>query len=110
MILALAKLLHQPSDMEQNETAATETIRTLIGALQRYASCFPQTGFPFHLRTLTISPEPENIYGGKEPLLDESFAAEPLIKNGYVFQYLLTSVGDGGEHGWGIHLMKSAMD
>jgi hypothetical protein len=24
-----------------------------------------------------------------------------LIKNGYIFKYLLTSVGDGHEHGWG---------
>jgi len=87
--------------MEQNEVAAAETIRILKGALQRYASRFPKTGFPFHLRTLTISTEPENIYTGNEPLLDESFTADPLIKNGYVFQYLLTSVGDGGEHGWG---------
>ena len=99
--LGLDKLLHQPTEMEQNETAATETIRTLKGALQRYASRFPKTGFPFHLRTLTISTESENIYAGREPLLDESFAVDPLIKNGYVFQYLLTSVGDGGEHGWG---------
>ena len=99
--LGLRKLLHQPTEMEQNETAARETINTLVGALQRYASRFPRTGFPFHLRTLTTSNESGNIYAGKEPLLDESFAADPLIKNGYVFQYLLTSVGDGGEHGWG---------
>jgi hypothetical protein len=99
--LGLGKLLHQSTEMEQNETAAKETIRTLIGALQRYASRFPKTGFPFHLRTLTLSTESENIDAGKEPLLDESFAADPLIKNGYIFRYLLTSVGDGGEHGWG---------
>jgi len=28
-------------------------------------------------------------------VLDGSFAAEPLIKNGYHFRYLLTNVGDG---------------
>jgi hypothetical protein len=99
--LGLAKLLHQPSDMEQNETAATETIRTLIGALQRYASRFPRMGFPYNLRALTVSMEPENVYAGQDPLLDESFAAEPLIKNGYIFQYLLTSAGDGDQRGWG---------
>ena len=99
--LGLAKLLHQPSDMEQNETAATETIRTLIGALQRYASRFPRMGFPYNLRALTVSMEPENVYLGEDPLLDESFAAEPLIKNGYIFQYLLTSAGDGNQRGWG---------
>jgi hypothetical protein len=99
--LGLGKLVHQPTEMEQNETAAKETIRTLIGALQRYASRHPITGFPFNLRTLTISVESENVYAGRGPLLDESFAADPLIKNGYIFQYLLTSVGDGHEHGWG---------
>jgi hypothetical protein len=82
--LGLAKLLHRPTEMEQNEAAAIETINTLIGALQRYASRFPKTGFPFNLRMLTTSTESENIYAGKEPLLDESFAADPLIKNGYV--------------------------
>ena len=99
--LGLGKLVHQPTELEQNEAAARETLSTLIGALQHYASRFPKTGFPFNLRMLTTSMESENIYAGKEPLLDESFAAEPLIKNGYIFQYLLTSVGDGGEHGWG---------
>jgi hypothetical protein len=99
--LGLGKLVHQPTEMEQNEAAARETISTLIGALQRYASRHPTTGFPFNLRTLTISVESENVYAGKDSLLDESFAADPLIKSGYIFQYLLTSVGDGHEHGWG---------
>jgi hypothetical protein len=99
--LGLGKLLQQPTEMEQNETAAKETVRTLIGALQRYASRFPTTGFPFNLQILTIPIESQNVYAGKEPLLDDSFAAEPLIKNGYIFQYLLTSVGDGQQRGWG---------
>lgn len=99
--LGLGKLVHQPTEMEQNEAAARDTINILEGALQRFASRFPKTGFPFNLRMLTTSLEPENVYSGSGPLLDESFAAEPLIKNGYIFQYLLTSVGDGGEHGWG---------
>jgi hypothetical protein len=99
--LGLGKLVHQPTELEQNEAAARETISTMVVALNRYASRFLRTGFPFNLRMLTTSTESENIYTGKEPLLDESFAAEPLIKNGYSFQYLLTSVGDGGEHGWG---------
>lgn len=98
--LGLGKLLHQPTEMEQNESAAKETIHTLIGALQRYASRFPRMGFPFNLRALTISTEPENVWASA-PLLDESFAAEPLIKNGYIFRYLLTSVGDGNQRGWG---------
>jgi hypothetical protein len=98
--LGLAKLLHQPTDMEQNETAARETLSMMVVALQRYASRFPRTGFPFNLRILTTL-ESERSYPGQQPLLDESFAADPLIKNGYVFRYLLTSVGDGQQQGWG---------
>jgi len=99
--LGLGKLVHQPTEMEQNEAAARDTINMLVGALQRFASRFPKTGFPFNLRMLTTSLEPENAYSGSGPLLDESFAADPLIKNGYIFQYLLTSVGDGQQQGWG---------
>ena len=99
--LGLGKLVHQPTEMEQNEAAARDTINMLVGALQRFASRFPKTGFPFNLRTLTTSLQPENLYSGSGPVLDESFAAEPLIKNGYIFQYLLTSVGDGQQQGWG---------
>jgi hypothetical protein len=99
--LGLGKLVHQPTEMEQNEAAARDTINMLVGALQRFASRFPKTGFPFNLRMLTISLEPENVYSGSGPLLDESFAADPLIKNGYIFQYLLMSVGDGQQQGWG---------
>jgi hypothetical protein len=99
--LGLGKLVHQPTEMEQNEAAARDTINMLVGALQRFASRFPKTGFPFNLRMLTTSLEPENVYSGSGPLLDESFAADPLIKNGYIFQYLLMSVGDGQQQGWG---------
>src|SRR5579859_1549393 len=98
--LGLARLLHQPTEMEQNETAARETLSMMVVALQRYASRFPKTGFPFNLRILTTL-ESEKAYPGQQPFLDESFAADPVIKNGYVFKYLLTEVGDGGEHGWG---------
>jgi hypothetical protein len=35
-----------------------------------------------------------------DSLLDESFAANPLIKDGYVFRYLLTNMG-GHEGAWG---------
>ncbi len=99
--LGLAKLLHQSTDMEKNEASARETINILIAAVQQYASRFPRMGFPYNLRALTVSMEPENVYAGREPLLDESFAADPFIKNGYIFQYLLTSVGDGDQRGWG---------
>jgi hypothetical protein len=98
--LGLAKLLHEPTEMEKNETAAKETINAVVVALNRYASRFPRMGFPFHLRILTTPMESQNAYAGSGPLLDESFAAEPLIKDGYIFRYLLTSVG-GDEGAWG---------
>jgi hypothetical protein len=101
--LGLGKLLHQSTETEQNETAARETINALIRAIQMYASRFPTMGFPFNLRVLTTSIEPENAYVRRGPLLDDSFAAEPLIKNGYIFRYLLTSVGDGQLRGWGTY-------
>lgn len=47
--LGLAKLLHEPTEMEKNETAARETISTMVVALNRYASRFPRMGFPFNL-------------------------------------------------------------
>ena len=99
--LGLGKLLHQPTEMEKNEAAARETITMLERALNQYASRFPGMGYPFDLRILTTPVEEENIYGAQEPLLDDSFAAEPLIKNGYIFQYLLTSAGSGYQRGWG---------
>jgi hypothetical protein len=99
--LGLGKLLHQPTEIEKNEAAARETITTLERALNQYASRFPGMGYPFDLRILTTPVEEENIYGAQEPLLDDSFAAEPLIKNGYIFQYLLTSAGSGYQRGWG---------
>jgi hypothetical protein len=98
--LGLAKLLHEPTEMEKNEIAATETINTLTRALNRYASRSPQTGYPSGLRALTIPMQSEDVDAESVALLDEPFAAEPLIKDGYVFRYLLTQVG-GYQGAWG---------
>ena len=84
--------------MEKNEAAAQETLNTLVRALYRYANNFPQTGFPASLRSLTLplstetAPYLARFHG---LLLDESFAADPLIKAGYQFRYLLTGTGSG---------------
>ena len=103
--LGLAKLLHEPTEMEKNETAARDTIKTLERALQQYASHFPGTGFPFSLRILTTATE--NGSAENEPaLLDESFAAEPLIKDGYIFRYMLINVG-GYQGAWGSYEIKA---
>lgn len=94
--LGLAKLLHEPTEMEKNEAAAIEVLQTLTAASIRYATSHPGIGFPSDLKSLTTGPRNVNPelwrYLG---VLDESFAADPLIKNGYRFRYLLTSTGDG---------------
>ncbi len=98
--LGLAKLLHQPTEMEKNETAATGTINTMTQALNRYASRFPHTGYPSSLHALTTPTESGDVDEESDPLLDESYAAEPLIKDGYIFRYLRTNVG-GYQGAWG---------
>jgi len=97
--LGLAKLLHQPTEMEKNEAAATGTIHTLIRALNSYASALPRTGYPSGLRVLTTPIESGNDEENNA-LLDDSFAVDPLIKDGYVFRYVRTSIG-GYEGAWG---------
>lgn len=98
--LGLGKLVHQPTEMEKNETAARGTLDTLTRALNRYASGSPRTGFPLSLRALTTPMESDDVDAESDALLDESFAAEPLIKDGYVFRYLLTNTG-GYQGAWG---------
>jgi hypothetical protein len=92
--LALEKMLHEPTEMEKNETAARETMSEIANALRQNARRHPRNGFPHTLAELTQIPkgEAESL---RRPWLDESFAADPLIKNGYLFRYLLTSTGDG---------------
>lgn len=98
--LGLAKLLHEPTEMEKNETAARETLNTLTRALNRYVSGSPRTGYPSSLLALTTPMESGGLEGESDLLLDESFAAEPLIKDGYVFHYLRTSLA-GYQGAWG---------
>jgi hypothetical protein len=91
--LGLTGLLHQPTEMENNETAAQGTLRTLVLQLGQYARMDSRRGYPHDLASLT---EPFKIGAFHVPaLLDESFAADPVIKSGYQFSYLLTGVGDG---------------
>lgn len=91
--LGLTKLLHQPTEMEKNDATARETLETLARQLQRYAEMDSRRGYPHDLASLT---EPFKIGAFRvPPLLDESFAADPVVKSGYHFSYLLTGVGDG---------------
>jgi hypothetical protein len=92
--LGLEKMLHQPTEMEKNETAARETMAEIANALGRYTRQHPQNGFPHTLATLTQRSGSGQGFL-REPFLDESFAADPLVKHGYLFRYLLTNTGDG---------------
>jgi hypothetical protein len=87
--LNLAKLLHQPTQMEKNEAAARETLHRLRGQLQQYASSDDILGYPSSLKVLTEAEDDD------EPVLDASFAADPFIKDGYEFRYIRTNIGDG---------------
>ncbi len=99
--LGLTGLLHQPTEMEKNEAAARETLEILGPQLRRYAGMDARHGYPHDLALLT---EPVKIGAFHVPaLLDESFAADPVIKSGYRFSYLLTGVGDGTPNNLGAY-------
>jgi hypothetical protein len=92
--LGLHKLVYQPTALEKNEAAARETLQTIVNAVRRYAGMFPETGFPSQLSVLTGS-EKQEATAEHAALIDELFTAEPLIKDGYQFRYLLTRRGGG---------------
>jgi hypothetical protein len=92
--LRLRQLVHQPSVSEKNEAAVQAHLQNLRMALYRYASQYPQIALPSRLSVLAG-------HEGQEPsmehalLLDEVFAADPLIMDGYQFRYTLTRPGLG---------------
>jgi hypothetical protein len=92
--LGLDKLLHEPTEMEKNEAAAKNTLQAMCQAVQRYAANYPLLGYPSSLQLLKGEPA-DPIWRQLVGLLDETFAVDPLIKNGYHFRYLLTAVGNG---------------
>jgi hypothetical protein len=94
--LGLAKLLHEPTEMEDNEAAARKTLTTIYRALMNYATVHPAVGYPSGLRAL-IAPLVLRHHGVtvEMSMLDESFTADPLIRNGYRFRYQQTGTGNG---------------
>jgi len=94
--LGLEKLLHQPTEMEKNEAAARNTLSQILSALRQYGWQHAPTGVPAELSALT---EPVDRGKDAEPgaYLDSSFAAAPLIKNGYQFRYVRTAIGGPGQ-------------
>lgn len=92
--LGLDKLVHQPTRLEKNETAARETLQEIARALRQYVSQHMDKGLPPELSDLT-EPVDRGNDTPPEPYLEKSFAADPLIKDGYRFLYVRTQIGDG---------------
>ena len=93
----LKDLLHQPSEMEKNNTSAEETLGRMRNALSVYANQSPQDGYPHRLLPLTVRQRdlPEAMERLVRPLLEPAFAKDPAVLNGYEFRYLLTLPGNG---------------
>lgn len=93
----LGDLLHQPTELEENDTAAEQTLGRLRGALLAYANTFPQQGFPHRLLPLTMPPPsvPEGMARFVRAPLEPAFAHDPAVVSGYEFRYLLIMPGNG---------------
>ncbi|HKD81516.1 MAG TPA: hypothetical protein VKH81_17620 [Candidatus Angelobacter sp.] len=91
--LGLEKLLHQPTEMEKNEAAAYTTLIEIMSALRQYAFQHIPAGFPAELSALTDAVDRVN----NRPPLDHSFAADPLVKDGYQFRYVRIALGGDGQ-------------
>ena len=108
----LKDLLHQPTEVEENNTSAEETLGRLQNALNIYASQFPQYGYPHRLLPLTVRPRdlPETMERFIRPLLDPAFARDPAVLNGYEFHYLLTMSGNGPGSGGEYEITASPVE
>jgi hypothetical protein len=93
--------------MENNDDAARQTLLILVSGLQHYARANPQIGYPSSLRDLT-SHQDQNNASPRLVFLDESFADEPLIKDGYRFRYLHTGTGSGDSSNFGLYEIVAA--
>lgn len=96
----LKDLLHQPTQVEKNNSSAEDTLNHLRNALISYASSVPEYGYPHRLLPLTVRPPippdvPEAVAHWVQPLLEPAFARNPAVVNGYEFRYLLTMPGNG---------------
>jgi hypothetical protein len=105
--LALGKLLHQPTEIEDNDADAQQTLWAMARALDIYARAHPRIGYPSSVGDLTSQQNQDNVYP-RTVLLDESFAAEPLIKHGYRFRYLHTGTGSGDSGNLGLYEIIAA--
>ena len=102
-----------------NEAAAVRSVLVIAGAVARYAMTFPDRGYPANLHVLCSSGNPEQKQPGDqqsddevapEPpqyspehaggILEGPYCEEPLVLNGYRFNYTLLNSGAGLEHPW----------
>ena len=96
----LKNLLHEPTEVEKNNTSAEETLSRIQNALNAYAGHFQRYGYPHRLVPLTVWPPvpaqlSEDMARLVRPLLEPVFAKDPAVLNGYEFRYLLTMPGNG---------------
>jgi type IV pilus assembly protein PilA len=69
------------------ETAAMSTLRTLNTAMVTYTTTFPDQGCPASLQVLA-GHENQEATPDHAMLLDQTFLAEPVVKDGYEFRYV----------------------
>jgi hypothetical protein len=104
----MAKLLHEPTELEKNEKTARETLCRISGALYSYARSHGRTGFPSSLKQLTVPPR--QPLARNSWLLEEEFAAEPLVMSGYEFRYLLIMRGNGADENGTFELRATPLE
>jgi type IV pilus assembly protein PilA len=88
-----SEFLPKAGAMDVHSSSAASTLRTLNTAIVTYATTYPDFGYPASLPALSgqqnQEPAPDHAM-----LLDQTFAREPVIRNGYQFRYTRT----GQEH------------
>jgi hypothetical protein len=81
-----------PHTSEANAAVAVSNLRTLNTALITYATTYPEVGLPANLQQLSGKTESE-ASSEHAMLLDPSFMAAPLLRDGYEFRYTLIDPG-----------------
>lgn len=82
---------------DNGEADAEATLRILNVFLDSYRTTYPEVGLPQSLEALS-GPAGGKASAEHAMVLDPSFMASPLVKDGYQFQYTLVDPGTGKEH------------
>jgi hypothetical protein len=86
--------VHDLTQAGRNESAAITTLRTIQGAVNNYSNSYAEVGFPANLQALCRVAEGTESSPVHARLLDSSFAAPRIIKDGYEFRYTLVDPGN----------------